>query len=891
MTFLRSAALALAGLTVAWAAAAQPRFDFDATPGRLPKEVVPSRYALTLVLDPQAPTFGGEVAITLQVRRPVAAIVLHARDLKAVSAVLVEPDGERRLDVLADEKAELWRLQPADGRAVDAGEHVVRIAYDGSVRADGSGLFQVPHTVDGRPARMLATQLEATYARRLFPCFDEPAFRAVFEVAVRAPKGWEVLANMPQRDEADEGGGATVLHRFAPTPPMPSYLVAVSVGRFDTLSGSADGVPLRILAAPGRRAHAAYALAAMQQILPYYNAYFGVPYALPKLDLLAVPGTRLGAMEDWGLISYAESLLLFDPAKSGTRAQRTVFGVVAHEVAHQWVGNLVTAASWEEIWLNEAFATWMAEKATDRFNPDWETALRRRGPIDWSMGRDAGPATRAIRSGAVLEDRVFDVFDSITYTKGGAVLSMIEQWIGPEAFRRGMVAYLQDRRYSNATAGDLWFHMGRASGRDIAAVAASWTDQAGFPLVSVSSRCEGGRTVARLAQRRFSTAGPAGPTRWKIPIVLLHSGIKRTLLLEGGSQSVTLPGCPARPLLLNPGGEGYYRVAYDRPQRRTLVQGFAGLPATARIALLSDTFALAQAGALPMADYLAVLAALPSVQGPGRPALFAQARDGLTFLDEVLLGHAGQPALHAMARALLAPELARLGWTARAGESSENEELRSALIRDLARYDDAAAVARADALFDAAEDGRAELPPTIREAVIRAVGVHADRARFDRLMARLQSAATEEDRWAYAEAVAASRDPALAGEVLELSLQPGLPASFAAMLPGLVGENGWHAAAAYRYTVEHWPALSERAGTMFGVSAWLLPTAASGLNDRDRANELRLDQQRLAGEPGRAAAATAAARIELLARVRDREGRELAGRLAELTRRLFAAGR
>jgi len=883
MNMLRTACATLLACSLAFTVAAQPRFDFDSSPGRLSKAVVPSRYALTLTLDPDADRFGGEAVITLRVRQPVPAIVLHAHQLVARSATLADAGGERALTVQPDAEAQTWRLLPADGGPIAAGEYRLRLGYSGSVNQGDSGLYQSAHQVNGRPARMLATQLEAVFARMLFPGFDEPAFRAVFEIAVRAPKGYDVLSNMPESGDTDEG--ASRLHRFAPTPPMPSYLVAVAVGRFDALAGSAAGVPLRVFTAPGKREQAAYALAATQKLLPYYNDYFGLPYALPKLDLLAVPAGRNGAMEDWGLISFAEGTLLFDPATSNAQTQRRIFSIIAHEVSHQWFGNLVTAASWEEIWLNEAFATWMAEKAVDRFNPEWQTSLRRRQPIDWTMGRDAGPATRAIRSGAVLEDRVFDVFDGITYTKGGAVLSMLEQWIGPEAFRRGLAAYMSARRFSNATAGDLWYHIGQASSRDIAGVAASWTDQPGFPLVSVASRCEGGQTQVELVQRRFSTAGPASPALWKIPLVLLHGGQPRALLFDQARQSLALPGCPREPLLVNPGGEGFYRVAYEPTQQAALTQGFAQLPAAAQITLLSDTFALAQAGQLPMAAYVDLLAAVPRVQGPGLPALLAQARDGLAFLDDAFMGTPAQAALRAGARALLAPQLAALGWQARAAEDSEIETLRNSLIKDLARYDDAATIDQARLLFDADEAGRAALPPGIRSGVIHAVGTHADPARFARLMARLKTTQREEDRWLYASALASARDAALAQQVLELSLQGVLPDNIAIELPGLLAGNSPHGERAYRFTLEHWPALAERAATIFGARVGLLPDAAGGFNERERAQQLVADQQRLTGAPGTSNAARVAARIELLAVVKAREAQRLLDRLGTLAQR------
>ena len=429
-------------------AVAQPRFSFATTPGALSKSVVPLRYALAFELDPAQTRFSAQATITLRVDQPVPALVLHAHQLDADEASLqVAGAAPQPLRVSAGKLPQTWQLETPDAAPLPAGEYLLRVAYRGQVQRTGQGLYGVEHTVRGEKQRMLATQLQAVFARTVFPCFDEPAFRAVFEISVKAPEGYTVLSNMPSLTSepvaAGQPGTAWTRHRFAPTPAMPSYLVALAVGRFDELSGAAAGVPLRIFTAPGKREQARFALTATEQVVPYFNEYFGVPYALPKLDQLAVAGVRDGAMEDWGLISYTEPAILFDPERSSPLTQRWAFDTIAHEIAHQWFGNLVTAASWDEIWLNEAFATWMAGKATARFNPAWNTELHRRKWIDRAMARDATTATRAIRSGPVRESAVFDVFDNITYTKGGAVLSMLEQWIGPDAFRRGLAAYMQ----------------------------------------------------------------------------------------------------------------------------------------------------------------------------------------------------------------------------------------------------------------------------------------------------------------------------------------------------------------------------------------------------------------------------------------------------------------
>src|SRR3990167_3648991 len=881
-----SNALALALALCSWAgpATAQPRFDFDQTPGLLSKHVRPSHYALQLVLDPDAERFSGEVTIAVTVRQPVPHIVLHAHQLTARSTMLLGGDGERALTVTADDKAQTWQLRPTDGQPIAAGTHRLRLAYDGRVQRSGAGLFGAPHQALGQPARLLATQLEAVYARRVFPAFDEPAFRSVFELAVRAPKGYEVLSNMPPASAVDEG--AQVLHSFVPTPSMPSYLVAVAVGRFDALSGQAAGVPLRILTVPGKRDRAAYALKTTEQLLPYYNDYFGVPYALPKLDQLAVPSGRDGAMEDWGLISYSEGTLLFDPATGSVRQRRTIFNIVAHEVAHQWFGNLVTAASWGEIWLNEAFATWMARKATDHFNPDWQGPLRQRSYVDGAMERDSGPATRAIRSGSVPENRVFEVFDDITYTKGGAVLSMLEQWIGPAKFRAGLGAYMRARRFSNATAGDLWFHIGQASGRDVAAVAASWTDQRGFPLIHLASRCVDGATRIELSQQRFSMTGAADGSRWQVPLVIRHGERTETLLLKGAQQTITLPGCPTLPPLLNPGGEGFYRVAYAPAQHAVLAQAFDRLPPSARITLLSDTFALAQAGQTTMAAYLDLLAALPRVQGADKSAAWSGTRSTLGFLDGALIGTPARAPLHAAARALLAPQLAALGWTPPSGEDSETEALRGNLIVELARFGDAATVARAQALYDADEAGRTPLPAALRASVIRAVARHADPVRFKQLVARLKTSPHDDDRWLYATSLAQVEDADLARQVLALSLDGRLPPNIASRLPGMVADNPAHGELAYGFTVEHWTALADLAGTMYGARSWLLPGAAGGFNRPEDAQRLLRDPQRLLGETGAANAQRIAAQIALLAAVQAREAERLRAPLQSLAARL-----
>ena len=878
-------AIGLACLVIAAPASAQPRYSFEQTRTLLPKTVVPSHYSLALELDPARDRFDGVATIRVKMSQAAPAIMLHAHELDAQRATLRSGTSARALRVVANAKTQTWRLVPRDGKPIAAGEQRLEIRYRGRVKATGQGLYRAKHRVAGRPAVMLATQLEAVNARMVFPGFDEPVFRAAFDLQVTAPRQYEVLANQPRTQRTVLG--RNVRHRFATTPPMPSYLFAVAVGRFDVLQGEAAGVPLRIVTAPGKREQGRYALAVTQQVLPYYNSYFGTPYALPKLDQLAVPGTRDGAMEDWGLISYVEETLLYDPARSSPRTERDVFGTIAHEIAHQWFGNLVSVASWDEIWLNEAFATWMANKALERFRPEWQSQLSARGWLDRTMERDATAATRAIRSGPVDEARVFEVFDGITYAKGGAVLSMLEQWVGDEAFQRGLAAYMQERRMAPATAGDLWHHVGQAVGRTVGAVAATWTDQPGFPLVDASAACVDGRTAVTLRQRRFmlstnsADTSAADATQWQVPVRLARDAALETVLLDAPERRFELPGCSDAALVVNAGGRGFYRVRYSDALQARLVERFAALPAADRVALLADSFALAQAGVQPLSRHFEWLAQLPRVADSGRAPLYALAMAQLGLLDDALAGTPSAATLRATARALLSPELARLGWQVPANEDAEVTRLRGELIGALARFGDDAVIAASRQRFAAALAPTGALAASLRSAVIGAVGRHADQREFDALWSALRHTDNMEERWLYVEALAATPDAARAKQVLGLALAEWLPPNVATEVPGIVAHTPGHAAAAYAFSVEQWPKLSARAGTgVFGERAWLLPSAAGGFNDRAAAARLRADQKRLAGATGAGPADQMATRIELRAALREREAERLGTALA-----------
>jgi aminopeptidase N len=863
--------LMLASAFFAVHALAQPRFAFDETPGRLPKDVVPSEYSLALDLDPAQETFAGAVDITVRVRRPVEAIVLNAFELTPGAMELTSPAGTRAMSASDVPANRQWRI--ADGRTIEPGQYTLRIAYTGKVHHVGSGLFSVNYTSEGKPARMLATFLEPIAARSVFPGFDEPSFRAAFVLTVTAPSANEVVSNMPVI--ARDVQGAVTRWQFAPTPPMPTYLMAVSVGQFDALEDTVDGIPLRILTAKGKKADARYAMDVTKQVLPFFREYFGVPYALPKLDQIAVPGVRNGAMEDWGLISYIEPLLLYDPASSSIEAKQNVFGVIAHEIAHQWFGNLVTAASWNEIWLNEAFATWMQAKATEQFNPDWQIPITRVLSRQRVMRDDAGPATRAIRSGPVYESAVFDVFDGVTYTKGGAVLAMIETYIGQDNFRRGLAAYFQGQKMSNATAGDLWHYLSQASGTDVAAVASSWTDQQGYPLLRARVVCEAGRQTLRLEQQRFRVDGAADAgTRWQVPFAAsAATGVPARFLLTGSSAQFATGPCTAAPLFVD-ASTGFFRVQYPPDHLRRLARAFPELPASARIALLTDTFALGQAGRIPLDEYLALLARVRPSRDPASLMIFAQGIRALSNLDGALYGTPATNALHAYARNTLGPMLDQLGWSVAPSDTAVELGLRNDLIEALGTFGDGATLRRSMELFNAERNRGMAIDPSIRPAVTANAARRADAAIYTELVRRMTTAHRVEDAWLYASALAYLEDPSLARQFLALTLGDTMPTQLVAWVPGMVAGNHRHAAMTYAFVLDNFAALSSKI-TEQG-RPYLLPGAASGFNESSRAAALIADQRRLVGDPGEKRAKETAADIELKSRIAARNGASLA---------------
>src|SRR5437867_3443953 len=643
---------------------AEKPFSFNETPGKLPKEVVPVEYSIRIVPNIDRFAFTGMETIKLSVRSPVRQLVLNALELEITEASVDDVALPKSAIKIDKEKELLTLALPSE---LKPGDHTLALRFEGKINEAGQGLFYMRYQEHGSGATklMLGTQFEATDARRFFPCWDEPAFRARFQLTTVVPENWLAVSNMPVESEKKIADGKEV--RFAATPSMSSYLNVFIAGELDSIESRVGPTQIRVITTKGKAQLGRYALEATAQILQYYNDYFGVPYPLPKLDQIALPGGFGGAMENWGGITYYESALLFDPKNSSTETKQNIYEVLAHEVAHQWFGDLVTMAWWDNLWLNEGFASWMGTKCTAHFNPQWEVWLRRNLPRDptrrvgiakeQAMEGDARSTTHPIQQPVATEAEANNAFDDITYKKGQSFLRMLESFLGEDVFREGIRRYVAAHKYSNSTTADLWNALSESSGQPIAEIAAGWTEQPGFPMVKVK-RGEGGKVS--LTQERFTiNSKNAPPLEWKIPLTYSIIGEAPASLLMTSKTDV-LENIPAdRALKLNVRGAGNYRVEYDEPSWILLLQALPKLGAEDRVNLLSDAWALVQPDRAPVSLYFGFVEKLPASTDIAERE---QVVNVLDFINSLLVEDPKRGNFQRYARSLLRPTFDTLGW-------------------------------------------------------------------------------------------------------------------------------------------------------------------------------------------------------------------------------------
>jgi len=821
---------------------AEKPFSFKDTPGKLPKEVVPTDYSIRIVPNIDALEFSGTETVKLDVRNPVHRLVLNALEMEISDASL---DGKvlPKSAIQIDRENELIILALPSELA--AGNHRLALSFSGKINQQGQGLFYMRYQEQGSPAVaekkfMLGTQFEATDARRFFPCWDEPAFRARFQLTTVVPGNWVAVSNMPIESEKKIAGGKEV--RFAATPPMSSYLNVFVAGEFDLIESRSGPTQIRVIATKGKAELGRYALEATAQIVQYYNDYFGVPYPLPKLDQIALPGGFGGAMENWGGITYYESALLFDPKNSSAETKQIIYEVIAHEMAHMWFGDLVTMAWWDNLWLNEGFASWMGTKCTAHFNPQWEVWMRRETPRDptrrvgiakeAAMEGDARSTTHPIQQPVATEAEANSAFDDITYKKGQSFLRMLESFLGEEVFRDGIRHYIAEHQYSNATTADLWNALSEASKKPIGEIAAGWTEQPGFPVVKVE-REAGGKVSLR--QERFTVNFKnAPPLEWKMP--LTYSVVREepgTLLMTSKLES--LQNIPAdRALKLNVNGAGNYRVEYDEPSWKLLLEALPKLGVEDRVNLLSDAWALVQAGRVPVSRYFGLVEKLPAST---ELAEREQIINVLDFINRLLIGSPEREKFQRYSRSLLRPTFETLGWEPKKGEPPTVGNLRASLINALGDLNDPEITAGCRERFEKYLANPASLAPDLRPSVLAVVGRYADEKTWSKLHELGLKTTSIEEKQNYYNALAEAIDPKLVKKTLPIALTDELPTSRAVFLVPAVARDSGHPDIAWEFAKANMKTLLAKIDAA-GANRYA-PGLFTFFSDDLRANELK----------------------------------------------------
>ncbi|MBV8583883.1 MAG: M1 family metallopeptidase, partial [Candidatus Eremiobacteraeota bacterium] len=748
-------------------AAPAAAFDFDATPGSLPKTIVPSEYTFAVTPDAASQTFTGTERVALRVRKPTSRVVFNTLNLR-LHAVRI--DGRSVARVITDNNKQTTTLILA--HPLTAGAHVMTVTYDGKMNRGPEGMFSRSYRNAAGSGVMVTTQLESTAARRLFPSWDEPAFRATYIVSVTIPSGWTAVSNMPVARRVVRGSTATVT--FQRTPNMPTYLVQFTAGDLRDISEMHDGIRHTVWAVRGQEQQGRYALKNSEQILDDFNRYYGFRYPLPKLDSIAIPGGFPGAMENWGAITYNDQLMLTG-STTPIALKQFVFDVQAHEMSHQWLGDLVTLDWWSDVFVNESFASWMETKETAFRNPSWQWWELRDADKDGAMDKDAQPTSPAVImpvKNVVEAEANFD--PAIVYAKGGYVLRMFEEYLTPDIFRDGVRRFVRAHAYSNANGHDFWVALSAASGQDMTKIGEPWIMRPGYPVVSVRAVCDSsGKRTLTLSQRRFLWSGTdSANTSWSVPMQIRSGNgpIQRVILHDDG-QMVDAGTCD-QPLTANASGFGFYRVAYDAQTLATNAKAFASFGDPDKIAMLDDQWAFARSGASDLAPYLQFAANMGSDYDA---RAWEQITTALATLEHDERGLPDHDTLELRARALVNPVLHAIGWSPKPGEAPPVADLRKKVLISLGQWGDPAVIAEARRQFAIFDRNRSSLSVDQQNIVLAIVAEYADAATFARLHAIARTARDTSQVGTFYAALVGVRDPRLAKMALDALLTDPIP--------------------------------------------------------------------------------------------------------------------
>ena len=821
----------------ATASQAEDKPNIPPNTASLPREVIPRSYLIHLEPNIEARVNDGVESIEIEVVQPTSRIVLNAVDMQ-ISRARIEIDG--RSEELAPQLDSNQQTVSFDLESpLQPGKYTLSIKFQSRITEEPRGLFIQPcKGMLGTVEHLLATGPQAAGARRIFPCWDEPSFRATHQLSIKTGSQNTVLSNTPVFVEQPLGPDQKIVV-FEKTPSIASHTVFLVCGQLECLGEEVAGVSLRIVTTPGKKAWGKYAMEVTKELLPYFASYFSAPFPFPRLDQIAFAS---GAAENWDTIVYDEEALLCDPESSNESTRQRVFFTIACKIARQWYGDFVPMTSPDAFWLNEGFASWIARRAADHFNPEWKTWLHATVEKEAVMSFDAGETTHAIQPPLTGAEQTAHVPDLITSQKPWLLLRMLETFVGEDPFRDGIRGFLAAHQRTDATSEDFWASLERVTGKPIKKIVTGWINQPGFPLIKMTTQCVNGNRVISLDQVPFILApGGDAPAEWTIPVSIrsaARSNEVKYALLDKVSKNFDLTGCSGM-IQANAGNVGYYRVLYEPALFNDLLKNVETLPEADRLNLVTDTWALAESGGLPASSYFDLL---ESLGGDTSFAIWQSAlgtddsMGALRLVDRLEQGRPGREAYQKYICTLFGPKFRELGWDEKAGEGVETQNYRAILIETLGFFGDRDVIDESIRRFEEYRTNRSSLAPNLRSAVIAIVGRYSSQTVHHEILSMAGSARSTEEKEVYLRALGAALDPELARETLQHLMTDKAQPRDAFLVFGYVATEGEHPDIAWSFVVDHQKEIRERFGLPGQIQ--LLASIATGFTDDQRADEV-----------------------------------------------------
>ena len=813
----------------------------------LPETARPSKYRIKLQPDLKNFTFDGEQSVDLLILEATSTIVLNSIDLE-ISNTTLHANGTTLTSksVTIDKDAETATLD--FGETIQPGDARLEMVFTGELNDKLMGFYRSEYTSqDGETRYLATTQFEPTDARRAFPCWDEPAKKATFEVTLVFSDEYQAVSNTPVVEEAVPGPGLKSV-RFAETPIMSTYLLVFIVGNLTSIEErAAGGTTVGVWTTPGKEDQASFALDTSVKLLSYFNEYFGIPYPLPKLDHIAIPDFAAGAMENWGAVTYRETALLVDPDNSSAGTRQRVAEVIAHEMAHMWFGDLVTMEWWDDLWLNESFASWMGNKAVDWLFPEWEmwtqfVNMDTNRALSLDGLKNSHPIEQAVKNPA----EVSQLFDAISYSKGASVIRMLENFLGEESFRKGLNRYLSSHMYDNARTEDLWSALETESGRPVTAIMDSWVKQMGYPVLQVESDRTGGQTTLSVTQERFvydRLLGDTGPDSdsdnevWRVPVSASQGREESTVTVMDGRQTqIDVPGSSDGWVKLNPLQTGFFRVNYSTEDWQRLVPAIESLElhATDRLGVQNDAYALSRAGLLPVTQFLSLAQAYKNEDDA---SVWSDLASNLRDIEQLISDEAIHPAYQGFAREIFGPAARKIGWEPKSGEGHLDALLRSTVLSQAGSYHDPDVAAQASERFQKYLQDRDTLAPNLRGVVFALAAQSGGKDVYDQIWGLEGETDLAEEKIRLLMSLTRFQRPELLNSTLADSLSAKVRSQDSITLVAGVAANPKGRDLAWEFVKDNWAEFDRRYGGG-GFGLMRLVSICSHFNSQEKADEV-----------------------------------------------------